>query len=282
MLAEIANFIVLTLDDLGWKEWNDVSPPRLEAMREAGLTFDRGYAMPNCSPARFAWQFGEYGFRHGIGFPIKVIQSSVGTIPEDLISLPEMLAGLDFRTAHFRKWHLTTHAQAGADFSIAPNLHGYEDALAWSGGNLNGDGGSGFYDWTRYDNGAVTTETQYATTAVLDAFTQWWSAHDGERRFAHVALHAPHVPFHVPPTSLLPPGMLPTTNQEMHDAMILATDTAIGRAFRRIDLSNTMVFVFTDNGTSSSISTLPVPAKGSVFEPGINVPFFVVATPLPQ
>ncbi len=277
LLAQL-NIVLLVVDDVGWDLWNAAEIPNLSSLQEESVTFSRAYSMPTCSPTRYMLQFGQYGRRNPSGSLLYIIMKP-DPIDADLdhTSLAHVAKAQGYRTLHAGKWHLST--TANYDHLFAPNLHGYDDALAWTHGNVGiqtpqGAMTPGDYSrWLRNDNGFERIETRYATSVVIDETIAWWSSVPGPK-FAHVSLHAPHAPHHAPPAELLPPGVSPGTTQYEHTlAMLSAADTEIGRLFAALDLDDTAVFVMSDNGTTQAISA--VPAKFTVHEGGINVPFFV-------
>jgi arylsulfatase A-like enzyme len=279
LFAALTSVLVVWLDDISYDDWQGLAVPRLHRLESEGITFGRAYAMPLCSPTRFAGQFGEYGSRYGIGTIIRP-EDTIGVVPDDVTSLAEVFGACGYRTLHAGKWHLSSAEVTGDDYRLQPNLHGYDDALAWSHGNLvaddfDGVSGHDYRRWIRYDNGEASLETTYATTAVVDAALDWWTSTDGPK-FASVNLHAPHAPFHRPPVALLGPGYPPTpTDRERFEAMLFAADVEIGRLLDAVDLARTYVFVIGDNGTPKGVAHKRGFSKGTSTEGGIRVPLFV-------
>ncbi len=266
------DIVVLTLDDVGWDLWNAAEIPNLSSLQAESITFSRAYAMPSCSPTRYMIQFGQYGRRNPSGAIVHIILESAEVDADlDQTSLAHIAKAKGYRTLHAGKWHLSS--KTNYDHLFAPNLHGYDDALAWTHGNLVIPAGGDYTNWVRNDNGFERVETAYATSVVIDETIAWWSSVQGPK-FAHVALHTVHEPLHDPPPELLPPGVSARkTKYDQALAMLSAADTEIGRLFDAIDLENTVVFVMSDNGTTQTLS--PTQAKFTTHEAGVNVPFFV-------
>ncbi len=268
--------MVVWIDDVGRRDWDDCELPKLHRLEASGLSFSRAYANPYCSPTRFTAQFGVYGFRRGIVRPIRDIEAVA--IPEgELTSLGQVFKDEGFATLQAGKWHLSSAPTMGADeFLRAPNLFGYDDALAWSRGNLALDGGVGHFEWMRYDNGVKSKETTYSATAIVDSARAWWRETSGPK-FANVCFNTPHVPHEAPPRNLLPPDHpTPVTDREKYESALLALGTELERLLEVVDLTKTFVFVISDNGTPGSVARVDNREKGSIYEGGIHVPMFVL------
>jgi len=102
------NIVLCMADDLGWADTgfngnSIIKTPSLDAMAEAGLRFTRFYsAAPVCSPTRGSCLTGRHPYRYGIFF------ANVGHMPEQEVTLAEVLRTRGYTTGHFGKWHLGT------------------------------------------------------------------------------------------------------------------------------------------------------------------------------
>ena len=131
------NIILCMSDDLGWGDtgYNGhpvLQTPHLDAMAAAGLRFNRFYsAAPVCSPTRGSVLTGRHPYRYGI------FGANIGHLPEEEITLAEVLRTRGYATGHFGKWHLGTLSQSdrsrnrgdGKDLAqhyAPPWLHGFD------------------------------------------------------------------------------------------------------------------------------------------------------------
>lgn len=102
------NIVLVMADDLGYGDvgFNGgeiIQTPHLDAMADAGLTFNRFYAAaPVCSPTRGSCLTGRHPFRYGVHF------ANDGHLREGEWTLAELLKERGYRTGHFGKWHLGT------------------------------------------------------------------------------------------------------------------------------------------------------------------------------
>jgi arylsulfatase A-like enzyme len=100
------NIILVMSDDQGWGDvaYNGnpiVKTPSLDAMASEGVRLDRFYAAaPVCSPTRASVLTGRHPFRYGIEW------AGEGHLPEDEITIAEVLKANGYRTGMFGKWHV--------------------------------------------------------------------------------------------------------------------------------------------------------------------------------
>jgi len=108
------NVILVMSDDQGWGDvgYNGhqiLKTPHLDAMAGQCLRFNRFYSSsPVCSPTRGSCLTGRHPYRYGIlyanaGGPTT---PSRYLLPNEEITLAEVLAGRGYRTGHFGKWHM--------------------------------------------------------------------------------------------------------------------------------------------------------------------------------
>ena len=266
--------------------------PSLDGLASDGILFRNAWTNPTCSPSRAQILTGRYGFRTGVG---SAITSGSGELPPGEETIPELLARSGYRSAAFGKWHLGTGPSDP-----------FQQGFSYYAGSLAGQGGGGtlpcYYDWTKTvlptGTGAGPT-TVYATTDTANEaiLTAAWME---EPWFLYVSFNAPHSPHHEPPQGLCP--QLPDCTSNHCDgacvedppcdddkckneaerevrAMIEALDTTIGRmltAIRAVDPDVIVIFMG-DNGTAAGLGVAPFngPAKGSLYEGGVNVPLIV-------
>ena len=100
------NIILLMSDDQGWGDvaYNGnaiVQTPNLDAMAAEGIRLDRFYsAAPVCSPTRASVLTGRHPFRYGIEW------AGEGHLPQDEITIAEVLKANGYGTGIFGKWHV--------------------------------------------------------------------------------------------------------------------------------------------------------------------------------
>jgi len=281
--AQETNVLLVIADDFGVEQLGlygigaDVAPtPTIDDLAERGVTFTRAWAHPVCSPTRATIFTGRYPFRHGVGAAITVGPDQP-ELPDEEITLAEILEPAGIASGITGKWHLNTRADGGAD---GPAVAGW----IYHAGTIAG-AVTNYERWLATVNGDSALETTYATTHAVDEALGWIEAQPG-RWFCTGAFHAPHTPLHAPPRDLHSydlTGTSPLLDSDSHyEAMVEAMDTELGRLLGELEtsgrLADTTVILLGDNGSSPIIAEPPVDprrAKGTVYEGGVRVPFIV-------
>ena len=145
------NIIFMLSDDQGWTETSVqmhpdipnsksdiVETPNLLKLAKQGMRFSQAYApAPVCSPTRLSLQTGKSpaqnqwtkasrSYSAADGFKL-IPPQSIRNIPDDELTIGELLQEAGYATAHYGKWHI-----AGG----GPERHGYDES---DGDTSNGD-----------------------------------------------------------------------------------------------------------------------------------------------
>ena len=274
---ERPNILFVLLDDFGWKDAGFMGSdfyetPHLDKLARQGMVFSDAYSCAaNCAPARACLLSGQYTPRHKI-FNVgtgprgnarhRRLMHIPGTnvLDEKIVTWAEVLQTAGYRTGMFGKWHL------GPD----PKRQGFDVAVQHN--KL--PGFQGHYG----PNG------QYLADVLTDRAIEFIKDHQDKPWCVYLSHFAVHTPLH-PKKELLPkyeskePG-------ELHDhvamaTMIQAVDDGIGRLMAVLDQfklrEKTVVIFYSDNGGYGPATDMdPLWGyKGTYFEGGIRVPFFV-------
>lgn len=259
-----ASAVVILLDDIGFDLLADACTPELDAFAAGGVSFTNAWVSPACSPTRAQILTGLRAHDHGIGIIVKGNAGDQAGLSTDIPTLPDAWDG---PTSFVGKWHL---AQPGVDPLTHPLDHGWNSFDGWMY-NLGHATGSSYCSWERVTNGAPPVlETAYNTTWCVDRAIAELESMDAPS-LLWVAPAGVHAPEHCPPTELPTCSACPPAGNQR--AMLEALDAELGRLFDALPPS-TFVFVVMDNGTAPQVYDDPK-AKGTVYQGGINVPFFV-------
>jgi len=139
------NIVLIMADDLGGRDlavygnrFNET--PNIDQLARQGMMFHHAYAAPVCSATRASIQSGQYPARVGIFDFItghwrpyeKVIVPKNRTqhLPEDIVTLGDVMQGAGYKTGYFGKWHLNNGNEN------LPNVRGYDTAHMYAGGGF--------------------------------------------------------------------------------------------------------------------------------------------------
>jgi arylsulfatase A-like enzyme len=277
------NILLIIADDLGVDSSNQYSystdkpsTPNLDALAASGIVFDNVWATPACTTSRAAMITGQHGVHSGVTYVPAVMSTTADTLQRHLANDS---ATSTYKTAVIGKWHL-----GGANPATS---HPTDSGVGYFAGNMGADLPS-YASWPLVENGVTSTSTVYHTTKVTD-LTRDWIAQQTQPWFAWLAYAAPHLPFHLPPTSLQSRAGLTGTAadiaarpREYYLAAIEAMDTEIGRLLSSMDATtraNTIVIFVGDNGTPTQTVDTSVfstaHSKNTLYEGGVRVPMIV-------
>ncbi len=284
------NILILMADDMGFEmvgaygEPSAAITPELDALCQDGVMFRNAWSNPLCTPTRATIQTGRHCYRNSLGnvewhdpLPLRLSE----------MTIPEMLdagTGMAYQHALIGKWHLGMRPETGG--LLSPNVAGYGH---FAGAMSNFEGTETFECYPKVVDGVEVPGKTYATTDQVDDALAWITTAT-EPWFCFVNFHAPHSPFHVPPSHLLTQptldelslaGPVDDDPRPYYRAMCEAMDTEIGRL--RTSLGDvwdrTTVIFLGDNGTPGGlVAAAPVAnnkAKGTMYRGGVNVPLIV-------
>jgi len=130
-LLAVPNIVIIYADDLGYGDLGcyghpTIRTPNLDRMAAEGMRFTQFYSAAEvCTPSRAALLTGRYPIRSGMCHDqIRVLRNnSVGGLPQDEVTLAELLKAQGYRTACIGKWHLGVWAN---DPRHHPMNHGFD------------------------------------------------------------------------------------------------------------------------------------------------------------
>jgi arylsulfatase A-like enzyme len=278
--------------DLGFHGNPKIRTPQIDKFARESVQFQRFYVSPVCAPTRASLMTGRYNYRTG------VVDTYLGRAmmhPEE-VTLAEMLAAAGYRTGIFGKWHL------GDNYPMRPIDQGFQESLVHKGGGIgqpsDPPGGGSYFDPLLQHNGKTVRAKGYCSNAFTDAAMKFIEESGGKPFFAYLAFNCPHTPLQVSEQDYLPysrmnlvPGEFPAIGQPLPGgvsqedtariyAMITNIDENLGRLFQKLESlklsGDTIVLFMTDNGPQQVRYNSGLrDRKGSVYEGGIRVPFFV-------
>lgn len=281
------NVVLIITDDQGYGDLgchgNPVlKTPHIDRLHGESVRFTQFNVSPVCSPTRACLMTGRYNYRTG------VVDTYAGRSMMDPCekTLAEMLRAAGYRTGIFGKWHL------GDNYPLRPMDRGFDTSLVHFGGGIAQPSDPEFYerDNTYFDavlqqNGKPVKTSGYCTDVITDAALQFIAEKQSAPFFAYVSYNAPHTPLQVPDTAAAPyraAGLDEKTAQVY--GMIANMDHNVGRIVSALEekglAQDTVLIFMTDNGAQDLGVKDRFNAglrnwKGSVYDGGIRVPFFM-------
>jgi arylsulfatase A-like enzyme len=279
------NIVVILADDLGWGDLGvqggtEIPTPNIDSIAKQGVRFTNGYvSCPVCSPTRAGLMTGRYQQRFGHEFnpgPVQQAEANFG-LPLSETTLPQRLKAAGYATGLVGKWHL------GYKPEYHPLRRGFDEYFGFLGGAHS-------YVDARADalnpilRGAdPVDEKEYLTDAFAREAVSFIQRHQGRPFFLYAAFNAVHNPLQAPEKYTSRFAHIADPRRRTYAGMLSALDDAVGRiltALREAGLErNTLVFFLSDNGGPTLVTTSkngPLREyKGTVYEGGIRVPFFL-------
>ena len=316
------NFVFFLVDDLGWKDLGVYGStfhltPNIDALAASGMRFTQAYAAsPVCSPTRASLLTGKHparlditdwigGSQRGNLLPAEYLHH----LPQEEVTLAEVLKGAGYATGYFGKWHL-------GDAPDLPESQGFDVNV---GGTGAGQPASYFYPYRAPDGRdpywdvpglGGGSEGEYLTDRLTSEALAFIQAHRDGPFLLYLAHYAVHTPVQSKPglearyaarRDSLPAPAGPRTEMEharattrlvqddpAYAGMVQSVDESVGRILTRLrELGledDTIVLFMSDNGGLSTVAgDRPGPTtneplragKGWLYEGGIREPMII-------
>ena len=327
------NIILILADDLGFNDVSyynggaadgSLLTPHIDSLAEEGVAFLNGYAAsPVCSPSRAAIMTGRYSSRYGFEFTPYPAQAArimnllrkdgelatigledvqwdevgltVGGLPNEEITIAEMLQDNGYYTAHIGKWHL-----GGFNDGMRPNDQGFDDILMLNSSlyfpknhpdivNAKIDSAVEDMVWASSQyaasfNGSEPFEPGgYITDYYTDEAVKVIDNNKDRPFFLYLGHFAPHNPLQSLRKDYEKHSHMENHTLQVYAGMIEALDRSIGKILSALEKNglteNTLIIFASDNGGAGYIGLDDInkPYRGwklTHFEGGMHIPFF--------
>jgi arylsulfatase A-like enzyme len=277
-LRKRPNVVLVMTDDQGYGDLgchgNDlIVTPNLDKLHAESIRLTDFHVDPTCSPTRSALMTGHYSTRTGVWHTI-MGRSLLGNHEK---TVADIFSSSGYKTGIFGKWHL------GDNYPFRPQDRGFQEVLIHGGGGV-GQGpdywGNDYFDDTYLQNGKPKKFEGYCTDIWFGEAMKFIEANKKRPFFCYIPTNAPHGPYNVADEYSKPYRDKGVNDRQANFyGMITNIDENMGRLMRRLrelDLEDNTILIFmTDNGTSGSYSGGMRGRKGSEYEGGHRVPFFI-------
>jgi arylsulfatase A-like enzyme len=274
------NVVLIITDDQGFGDVaihgnQKIRTPNMDRIAREGVRFTQFQVCPVCSPTRSSLMTGRYNYRTG------VVDTFLGRslMRPDEVTVAELLRRAGYRTGIFGKWHL------GDNYPLRAMDQGFDTSVVLRGGGLGQPsdvpGGGGYFDPVLFRNGKPERFKGYCSDIYTDEALAFVEANTTRPFFLYLATNAPHDPLQVAEDLAAPYRRMGLDEQTAKTyAMVENADANIGRVLSRLESRgldrNTIVIFMTDNGPQRARYNAGMRGvKGSVYQGGIRVPFFV-------
>ena len=271
------NVVILIADDMGWADvgyhGSLIRTPEIDAIAADGVTLNRFYAHPVCSPTRGALMTGRSPLNTGVLDPFEPYYKN--GISADERFMPQYFKDAGYQTFAVGKWHLGPN-----HVSQHPQQRGFDHFYGHLNGFLNYTMHTIWraVDWQR--NGETVMEEGYTTHLEAEEAVRLIENRDPNKpMFLYVAFNAPHTPLQAPAATIAEYAEIKDPNRRIYAAMVTELDRAIGRITAALEAEqiedNTLVLFMSDNGGAPGLGASNGAlrgGKGSPWEGGIRLP----------
>ncbi len=280
------NVILVMTDDQGYGDLSchgnpDVETPNLDRLYSESVRFTDFHVDPTCAPTRAALITGRYSLSTAVWHTI----AGRSFLHPEEVTLADVLKDSGYSTGMFGKWHL------GDNYPCRPHDRGFDTALYHGGGGVGQTPdlwGNDYFDDRYFLNGVPKQTKGYCTDVWFDEAMGYMKSERDEPFFCYLLPNAPHGPFYVDEKYSQPfveKGF--SQNRANFYGMLVNFDENMGRLEQFLEeqglRENTIVIFMTDNGTAGpwypkegeDFSAGLRGIKGSIYEGGHRVPFFV-------
>ena len=278
---ERPNFIVILIDDMGWRDMgfsgsDFMETPHTDALASQGVIFSQAYSSaPNCAPTRACLMSGQYTPRHGVYTVVdarhapgsahhKILAAdSSAELSSESVTIAEAFKAGGYATAMYGMWNLGR----GRNGPVTPTGQGFDDFKQPR--DLGFEKDAYFNDRGEYLTDAFTSEG-----------IRFIEENKNEPFFLYLAYHAVHHPFEPKPELLEKYQEKARDSADRRNIEYAATVEAVDQNVVRLDAAlkdlglkdNTIVVFTSDNGGNHQNVAPLNGSKGSLFEGGVRVP----------
>ena len=295
------NIIVILVDDAGYVDFGFQGStiaitPNIDTLAADGTIFTQGYVTDGlCAPSRAGILSGQYQNKLGFGYNIASGVDVNSVAPDHNFSdlgldpnVPTMgnfLQDLGYETSIFGKWHLGLGEQS----QHHPNNRGFDFFYGLLGGSRAYDQIATQSDKKLQRNGVIvepTTNDFFVTDLITDEALSYMAQQISLNNpfLTFMSYTAPHGPYTAKPADYALfeniPGL--TENDKNYYGLLKNLDDNVKRITdflkQENEYDNTLFVFLSDNGgviSKAGDNGVLRGEKGSTYEGGIRVPFFV-------
>lgn len=255
--AEHPNVVIFLADDAGWGDYSrngngQVSTPNIDSIAASGVTLERFFVCPVCSPTRAEFLTGRYHPRGGV----RGVSTGQERLDLEERTLADAFHAAGYATGAFGKWH------NGSQWPYHPMARGFDEYFGHTAGHW-----GEYFDAPLEENGRMIRTKGYIVDVCTDRALDFIERNKSKPFLCYLPFTTPHSPWAAPEADWKRFKDKPihqravNADQENLDetrcvlAMIENQDRNVGRVLQKLaelKLSdNTIVVYFSDNGPNS-------------------------------
>jgi arylsulfatase A len=262
------NFIQILTDDQGWGDLGSyghdfIQTPHIDKLAEEGVKFTNAYAADAvCSPSRSSILTGPSPYRNGVYTWIPA--NHFCYLPENEITLPQVLRDNGYQTAHFGKWHLSHYSEKRgeteddySDFGFGhpdqPTMDEYGYDYWFATGNVARPNHKDPLNF--FLNGKPMGKMEgFSAQIVAAEMVKWFkeSRNSEQPFFITLWFHEPHGPINSNPEYIKRYDKVKDTSFQQYLANVTQIDEAVGQIVNELKkegvYDETLIWYTSDNG----------------------------------
>jgi arylsulfatase A-like enzyme len=182
------NVIVLLSDDQGWGDLGvngntNLRTPNIDSLARDGISLDRFYVCPVCSPTRAEFLTGRYHPRTGV----KGVSTGQERLNPDEKTIADAFKAAGYATGAFGKWH------NGSQWPYHPNARGFDEYYGFTSGHW-----GEYFDPPLEHNGQPVRGKGYVADIFTERAMEFIETNKEKPFLCYIPYNTPHSPFAVP------------------------------------------------------------------------------------
>ncbi len=271
------NVVIFLADDAGWGDYGasgnlQTSTPNIDSIAKGGVSLDRFYVCPVCSPTRAEFLTGRYHLRGGV----RGVSTGQERLDLGEKTIADAFKAAGYATGAFGKWH------NGSQWPYHPMARGFDEYFGHSSGHW-----GEYFDPPLEENGRMIRTKGYIVDICTERALRFIDRNKTKPFLCYVPFTTPHSPWAAPEENwerfkdqaitqrATDPSKEVLAETRCALAMIENQDRNVGRVLAKLKEygieEKTIVLYFSDNGPNSNRWTGGMKGKkGTTDEGGVR------------
>ncbi len=251
------NVVIFLADDAGWGDYShsgnrQVATPHIDSLARGGVSLERFFVCPVCSPTRAEFLTGRYHPRGGV----RGVSTGQERLDLDERTVADAFQAAGYATGAFGKWH------NGSQWPYHPRARGFDEFFGYTSGHW-----GEYFDAPLEEEGRMVRTQGYIVDVCTDRALGFIDKNKDRPFLCYIPFTTPHSPWAAPEKDWRrfqdkPIHQRATdANKEVLDetrcalAMLENQDANVGRVLAKLAelklRDNTIVVYFSDNGPNT-------------------------------